>query len=122
VELVPEQGRAGGEQHGGADALKPAAHDEHVDRARQPAGQRGPGEDREPGEEETFASAQIAERAGGHQERGQRQRVAVDHPLQTGEGRVQRGLDLRQGHGDDAQVEHQHERGQTDDGQRPAAG
>ena len=36
---------------------------------------------------------QVGERAAGQQQRGERQRVGVDHPLQVGEARVQVALD-----------------------------
>ena len=56
---------------------------------------------------------------GGEQEGGQRQRVGVDHPLEIREGRVQRALDVGQGHVDHRDVEQQHEDGGADRDQGP---
>ena len=69
--------------------------------------------------EHASAAGEVGDRAGGQQQGGERQRVGVDHPLQVGEGRVERALDLRQRHVHDRDVEQQHEDAGADGDQRP---
>ena len=77
-------------------------------------------EDQQPGDEDPAAPEQVAGPAAEQQQPAERHRVGVDHPLQVGPGEAERGLDVRQGDGDDGQVEHDHELGRRDDGQRQA--
>src|SRR5262249_13871284 len=62
---------------------------------------------------------QIRQGTGGEHERGERQRVGVDDPLQLREARVQIPLDRRQGDVHHRDVEEEHEHGGADDDQRP---
>ena len=69
--------------------------------------------------EDAAAPEPVAERAGGEQEGGERQRVGVDDPLQAGEAGVQFALDVGQGDVDDRDVEQQHERRDRDQDEGP---
>ena len=60
-------------------------------------------EDGDPGDEGTAAAEPVADRAGRQQERGQRDRVAVDDPLLVGRRRAERGGERR-----DRDVHHRH--------------
>ena len=92
---------------------------EHQRRLREAAEQRGGREEDQPDREDHPAPEHVGERAGGQQQRGQRQRVGVDHPLQVGEARVQARLDPRQRDVHDRDVEQQHEGRDADRDQRP---
>ena len=82
-----------------------AAGDEPVDVGRQ-RGDDGPGaEDRDAGEHDALATEDVAEHPGRQHEAGEGQRVAVDHPLQRGDARVEIALDVRQPDADDRVVE-----------------
>ena len=70
-------------------------------------------------DEDAPAADAVGERAGGQQQRGERQRVGVDHPLQVGEVRVQVALDRRQRDVHDRDVEQEHEGRRADGDQRP---
>ena len=65
------------------------------------------------------SAVDVAHHAGGQQEGGERQRVGVHHPLQVGEARVQRPLDVGQRHVHDRDVEQEHEGGRADGDQGP---
>ena len=61
----------------------------------------------------------VGERAGRQLERGERERVGVDHPLQVGQRGVQRLLDVRQRDVHDRDVEQEHEGADGDGDQGP---
>ena len=84
------------------------------------AEQRGDGEDAEADHEHPPPPEQVGERAGRQQQRGERQRVGVDDPLQVGEAGVQVALDVGQRDVHDRDVEQQHEGRHADGDQRPA--
>ena len=88
-------------------------------RGREPADQRGEREDGEADGEHLAPAVDVAQDAGGQQERGQGQGVGVDHPLEVGEGRVQRPLDVGQRDVDHRDVEQQHEHRRADGDQGP---
>ena len=119
VELLGDQRQPAGVHDRAADALA-RARDDQEQRARgQRAQERGQREQAEADREHELAAEQVGERAGGQQERGQGQRVGVDHPLDVREARVQIGRDLRQRDVHDRDVEQQHERRDADNQQRP---
>jgi hypothetical protein len=86
---------------------------------RQPAEQRGEGEEPDPDHEQPAAAEPVGQRAHGQGEGGEGQRVRVDDPLQPGEVGVEFLLDVRERDVDDGDVEQQHERRQTDREQAP---
>ena len=63
----------------------------------------------------------VGERAGGQDQRRERDRVRVDDPLQPGQARAEPALDARQRDVHDRDVDQQHERRHADGEQRPAA-
>ena len=85
--LVPERGldereAARGEQRA-ADALQGAGRDELAGGLREPAQQRGRGEPADADDEHLAAAVAVTQRAAEQDERGQRQRVRGDGPLQA---------------------------------------
>ena len=86
-----------------------------------PQSERREREDDDADEEEEPAAVAVGERAGGQDQRCERERVGVDHPLQPGQARVQVALDVRQRDVDDRDVEQEHERRRADGDERPAA-
>jgi hypothetical protein len=99
----------------GAEALEPAAEDQHRRGVGEPVQQGREREDDEPGEEDALAPEQVAGAAAEEQEAAERQRVGVDDPLQVALGHVQVGLDRRQRHVHDRRVEDDHELRQADE-------
>ena len=87
----------------------PARDREERRAGREPARKRAGREDHDPDREQQPPPVQVGERAGGEQERGERQRVGVDHPLQIGQRRAERLLDVGQRDVHDRDVEQQHE-------------
>src|SRR5665811_1972152 len=87
--------------------------------AGDPAEERGQGEDREADGEDAPAPQAVAQRPSRQQEGGERQRVGVDHQLQTGEAGVEVALDVGQGDVDDRDVQQQHERRDRDQDEGP---
>ena len=73
----------------------------------------------EPDGEHLPAAVDVAQHARREEEGRQRQRVGVDDPLQVGEVRVQRPLDVGQRDVDDRDVEQEHEHRGADGDQRP---
>ena len=65
------------------------------------------------------APEHVADHPGGEQEGGQGQGIGVDDPLQVRKTRMERPLDVGQGHVDDRDVEQQHENGGADRDERP---
>jgi len=104
---------------GPAGALHGAREVQRERRTGQPASGGGERENDQPGDEHQPPPEAVGERAGGQQEGGERQRVGVDDPLQVGEARVQRALDVRKRDVDDGDVEQQHEDRHRDGDQRP---
>ena len=68
---------------GGADALQEAGADQHALAGRDPAQQRGDGEDDEAGEEHALAPDQVAEPAGQQQQAAEGDQERVDDPGQV---------------------------------------
>jgi hypothetical protein len=118
-ELLRDQGQRHGEHHRPADALERPRQAEEGRIGRQGAQQRGEREDRQAGAEHATAPEAVGQRAGCQDERAQRQRVRVDHPLQVREARPEIGTDRRQRHVDHGDVEKQHEGRHRDGEQGP---
>ena len=64
----------------------------------------------------------VGDRAGGQQQRRERERVGVDDPLQVGEARLEVALDVGQRDVHDRDVEQQHEGRDADRDERPPLG
>ena len=117
--LLREQRERHGEHDRAADALQRPREIEHRRGGRQPAQQRGEREDPDADGEHALAPETIGQRPRRQHERGERQRVCVDDPLQVGERGVEVPADARQGRVDDGDVEEQHERRHAHGDQRP---
>ncbi len=69
--------------------------------------------------EHVAPAVDVTDDPGGEKEGGQCEGIGINHPLQIGEGGVQRTLDVRQRHVHDGDVEQQHEDGGADGDQGP---
>ena len=89
--LLPEgrlqDGEAARGQQRAADALQRPGRTSSLERRGERAEQRGGREPDDPDHEDPAAAEPVAERAAEQDQRGQRERVAVDGPLQPGERR-----------------------------------
>ena len=83
------------------------------------AGDRADHEERRTDHEDPAAAVEVGQRPGGEQQRGQAQRVGVDHPLQVGEAGVELVLDVGQRDVHDRDVEQQDEDAEADRDQGP---
>ena len=117
---VGQQGQRDGEHHRRAKALHGAGDVEEDDVGRGRTRRGGGGEDGEADGEQAPAAEAIGQRARGQDDRGEREGVGVDDPLQAAEARVEVVGDAREGGVDDGDVEHEHRRGGADHGERPA--
>jgi hypothetical protein len=123
-----EQGERQRHDRGGADALDGAGGDQRGGAVGEGGPDRREREQRDPAEEGPAAPPAVAEGGGRDHQRGEGERVRVDHPLQVGQG----GGELRAQHGqrggDDQVVQGRHEHGQRGgeqgdpDGDRAALG
>ncbi|MBN9624249.1 MAG: hypothetical protein J0H06_15095 [Actinobacteria bacterium] len=118
-ELLGDQREADREHDRAADSLQAAGEVEEGGVGRERAEQRGGGEDRQPADEDAAPAEAVGERARCQHQRGERERVGVDHPLQVGEAAAEVLLDLRQRGVHDGYVEKKHEGGDADRAQRP---
>ena len=73
----------------------------------------------DPDQERQPAAEDVAEAPAGHQQDRERQRVAVDRPLEAREARAEVALDRRQRDVDDRVVEHDHEQREAHRAERP---
>ena len=120
---VPDDGQGAGL----ADAAAPnpmidPAGDQPVDVARQRRHDRAGAEDGDPDEHDALAAEDVAEHAGDQHEAGERQGVAVDHPLQRRDPGMQIALDIGQADADDRVVEEGEEEDGAQGGQRHRLG
>jgi hypothetical protein len=74
-----------------------------------PGGERGGAEKSEAGEEEAPPAEQVGSAPAEQEQPAEGERVGGHHPLQVGEGEAEVGLDRRQRHVHDRNVEHDHE-------------
>jgi len=118
-ELLGDEGEGDREHDRAADALQAAGNVEEGRVGGDRAEQRGDGEDPQPDDEYAPAAEPVGQRPRGEDERGEREGVGVDHPLQVGEVGVQRALDLRQRDVHDRDVEQEHERRDANRDQGP---
>jgi hypothetical protein len=94
-----------------------AGGDEHAERAGEPGGQRGEGEQADPGDEHPAVPGQIARAPAEQQEAGDEHAVGDDHPLQVVGAEVQIGLDRGERDVDHGQVDHGHRHDAAHDGE-----
>ncbi len=106
----------------GADAHDHAAGDEPIDVPRQGGHDGATTEDGHAREHHALAAQDVAEHPGGEHEAGERQRVAVDDPLQRGDTGVQIALDVGETDADDGVVEEREEEDPAQRGERELLG
>jgi hypothetical protein len=102
-----------------ADSLNGARELEHQRADREAAQHRRAGEHHQANQPQQAAAVHVRQAARGQQERRQCQRIGINDPLQVGEARVQRLLDIWQGDIHDRDVQQQHEHAQAHRDQRP---
>src|SRR6266511_287780 len=102
------------------DPQKNARDVERDDVPRRAAQKRGDAENDHAAREDEPAPVAIRERTGREDQRGKRDRVRVDDPLQTRQARVELSLDARQRDVDDRDVDEQHECRRANGDKRPA--
>ena len=95
------------------------ASDQHVPGVREPAPERGDGEDDDADDEDQAPAVGVGELAADQHQRREAERVAGDDPLQLGEVGAEVFLDRRQRHVHYRVVEHDHEEAERDGGERP---
>ena len=116
------QQREGGRRHdGGEGALEGPGAEEHGRVLGQAAQGRGGGEADQADDEHPLAAEVVGDAAAEEQQPGEGQGVGGQHPLAVGRRDVQGTLGRGQGDDDHGGVEHHHELGHGDDGQRPEA-
>ena len=107
-----------GVHQGSSDALQHACSDQHLPRAREAAEERRDGENDDPDDEDQPATVRVGELPAHEHERGERQGIAGDDPLQLGEVGVEVALDRGQSDVHDRVVEHDHEEAERDGRER----
>jgi hypothetical protein len=122
VEGSADDREAAGHEEGGPHALHGAAGNQHRRRGGDAAGHGGDGEEEQAGEENALAAELIAERSADQDERAEKQRVGLDHPLDVGDRGVEIGLKRGQRHVHDRAVDERHARRQDRRHQRPPPG
>ena len=101
-----QQAERGRHEQCPAGRLHDAGRDEHPDVRREGARGRREAEDGHSGEERGAAADQVGRSAGRDEERGEHDRVGVEHPGQVGQVRAAKAAaDRRDRHVDDEQVE-----------------
>jgi hypothetical protein len=107
-ERVRQERERDGEHDRAADALHRAGGVEHGDAVGECRGERRDGEDPETDREQPPPAEPVGQRAGREDDRGERERVRVDDPLDAAEVGVKVACDARDGGVDDRDVEHEH--------------
>ncbi len=105
-----------------ADSLDDPGGDQRVHVRGDRTGDRGRGEHSGADEEDPPPPVPVAQGAAEEDQRGERQRVAVDDPLQVGERRIEVLGDTRQGEVDDGAVEQRHARTEHRGEEHPPTG
>ncbi len=96
------------------------ARDQHAPRCwRGPQASDAGGEDDDPDDEDQAPAVRVGELAADQHQRGERQRVAGDDPLERREVGAEIALDRRQRDVHDGVVEHDHEEAERHGGERP---
>ena len=113
-----QQGEGRGGEQRGADALDGAGRDQRRLRSGEAARERRGGEQPEADQEQPPAAEDVAHPAPEQEQAAERERVAVDHPLQALGAEAEVGLDGRQRDIHDRDVEDDHELGDGEHRQR----
>ena len=116
-----EQRQGGGRHDGGEGTLQGAGAEEHGRVLGQAAEGGGAGEADEADHEHPLAPEVVGDAAAEEQQAGEGEGVGGQHPLAVGGRDVQGPLGRGQGDDHHRGVEHHHELGHRDDGQRPEA-
>ena len=106
AEHVGQDRQGGGHDQRAADAHQAAGGDQLVRRARQRRQHRADGEDDDAGAQRQLAAEAVAEAAGGEQQAGEHEGVAVDDPLDLAVGRPELVDQLGDRHVEDRVVHH----------------
>lgn len=114
-----QQRGGGGEHRRRARPLHGAGRDQHARVRGQTAGQGGEREQRQPGHIQPTPPQEVRGRTRHHQQRGQRQRIDVQHPLERGEGGAQAVGYPGQRGVHDRHIDQQQNIAEGDGGQRP---
>ncbi len=114
-----QQGGSGGKHSGAADALHHAGRDQHFRVGGEAARQRGQAEDAQTADVGTPVAEAVREGTRGQQQGGEHQGIAVDHPLQRGEGSAEVGSHARQCDIHDRHIHQQDDGAQADRRQGP---
>ncbi len=109
-------------EHRAADALQRPGTDQLATGLGEAAEQRGHREQRHPDEEQPAPAPQVRRASAEQQEAREGQGVGVQHPAERVLRHVQVGLHRRQRDIHDADVEHDHELGDADDGENERVG
>jgi hypothetical protein len=105
-EGIEDERQRGRRDHRRADALDHAEGDQEAERGRQCAEQAGGGETRDPEQEDPLVAKAVGEPAGGHEQGGDDDEVAVEHPGERVASRPGEGArDVGEGDVDDRRVE-----------------
>ncbi len=119
---VPDDRQRAGLAGRGADPHDHATGDEPVDVSGQRGDDGATAEDGDADEHDALAAEDVAEHAGHQHETGERQRIAVDHPLQRGDAGMQVALDVGQADADHRVVQEGEEEDSAERGQREGLG
>ena len=117
--LVADERQCSCEERGAADPLERPGDIERRDVPGDAAEERGEGEKHDACHEDQAASVPVGERARSEDQRGERERIGVDDPLQASQAGTEALLHVRQRDDYNGDVEKQHERRQADGEQRP---
>ena len=104
-----------------AEALHRTRGDQHVLRGREPTGERGDGEERDPAQEDPPVPEQVAEPSAQQQEAAEGQQVRVQDPRERLLGEAEVGANRGQRDVHDRRVEHDHQVPQAEDVERQPA-
>ncbi len=114
-----QDGEAARHEERRTHALHRARDHELPHTARQPAGAGRRGEEHDPARIDATPAEPISQRAADQQERGEKERVRLDDPLDVGDGGAELALQRRQGQVDDRAVDEGEARAEHRRGQHP---
>ncbi len=124
--LAPHDGvderQAAGHQQRPTQTLDQPRRDQREPGRRQAAAEGRHGEQHEPGHEHPATPVPVTERATQQEQRGQREQVAVEHPLQRREAAPEVAADRRERHVHHGPVEERDPRAQGRGGDQPPSG
>ena len=104
-----------------AEALDRARGHQLPLRGREPAGERGEGEERDADQEHAALPEEVAQPPAQQQEAAEREQVGVDHPGERGLREAEVVPDRREGDVHDRHIQHDHQVAEAEDDQREPA-